>query len=315
MIAFLTAVLASGVRTGTSVLFATLGELFTERAGVLNLGVEGMMLMGAMTGFGVTWLTGNPWLGILAAMVVGGMMALLHAFVALVLRAEQVVSGLALTFLGSGLSAVLGSPLVEVRQVDRIPTWPVPFLSQIPVLGPILFDHNFLVYIGFLLIPLCWFWIYRTRQGLELRAIGENPAAADVQGIKVMRQRILYVAFGGVMAGLGGATLSLALTPTWVEGLISGQGWVAVGLVIFAGWDPIRAMFGSYLFGALRRLPIDLQNFARFRANPSLGYFTSMLPYLFTIVALLTVSIGDIGRRWGAPAALGRAYVREDRDA
>lgn len=314
MIAFLSALLSSGVRTGTAILFATIGEIHTERAGVLNLGVEGMMLMGAMTGYGVTHLTQNPWLGVLAAMATGGMLALLHGFVSLVLRADQVVSGLALTFLGSGLSAVLGAPLVEIRQVARIPTWTIPLLSDIPLLGPMFFSHNALVYLGYLLIPLSWFFIYRTRFGLELRAIGENPAAADVQGIRVLRLRLLYVMVGGVLAGLGGSTLSLALTPTWVENLTAGQGWIAVGLVIFAGWDPLRAVFGSYFFGALRRLPLDLQNFSLFRASPSLGYFTNMMPYLFTILMLLLASTGVWRRRFGAPAALGRPYVRESKE-
>lgn len=311
MMAFLANLLAAGVRSGTAILFSTLGEIWAERSGVLNLGIEGMMLMGAMTGYGVSHLTGNPWLGVLAGMLVGGLLALLHGFVVLVLRADQVVSGLALTFLGSGLSAVLGAPLVEIRQVPRLPFWTVSALADFPILGPMLFSHNALVYLGYLLIPLSWYYLYRTRAGLELRAIGENPAAADVQGIRVTRLRLLYVAYGGILAGLGGATLSLAVTPTWIDNLTAGQGWIAVGLVIFAGWDPLRAAFGAYLFGALRRLPLDLQNFALFRANPAFGYFTNMLPYLCTILMLLAVSSGRWRRRLGAPAALGQPYVRE----
>ncbi len=311
MIGFLANLLAAGVRSGTAILFSTLGEIWAERSGVLNLGIEGMMLMGAMSGYGIAHLTGNPWLGVVAGMLVGGMLALLHGFVVLVLRADQVVSGLALTFLGSGLSAVLGAPLVEVHQVPRLPFWTVTALVDIPILGPMLFSHNALVYLGYLLIPLSWYYLYRTRAGLELRAIGENPAAADVQGIRVTRLRLLYVAYGGVLAGLGGATLTLAVTPTWIENLTAGQGWIAVGLVIFAGWDPLRAAFGAYLFGALRRLPLDLQNFSFFRANPAFGYFTNMLPYLCTILMLLVVSSGRWKRRFGAPAALGQPYVRE----
>jgi ABC-type uncharacterized transport system permease subunit len=307
--------LASGIRTGTSILFATIGEIFAERAGVLNLGVEGMMLMGAMTAYGVAHLTGNPWLGLLAAALVGGGLALLHALVTVTLHADQVVSGLALTFVGTGLASVAGAPLVNVPQAPRLPNLPIPGLAELPVVGPILFDHNIIVYIGFLLIPLTWFYIYRTRPGLALRAIGEYPAAADVQGINVFALRYFYVFVGGLFAGVGGAALTLAVSPRWIEGITSGQGWIAVGLVIFAQWDPIRAAIGSYLFGAIRRLPLDLQNLGIFASNPALGYFTNMLPYLFTIVVLIIGSREAMRRRMGAPAALGQPYQREERGA
>lgn len=306
-------ILAAGVRSGTAILFATIGEIFAERAGVLNLGVEGMMLMGAMTAFGVSHTTGNPWAGLLAGMVVGGLLALLHAFVTITLRADQVVSGLALTFLGTGLSAVLGAPLVNVRQAPRLPDMRVPLLTDIPILGPIFFQHNVIVYLGFLLVPLAWFFIFRTRPGLELRAVGEYPAAADVLGVNVYRLRYLYVVVGGVLAGLAGAGLSLAVTPYWIEGMTVGQGWIAVGLVIFAGWNPVRAAFGAYLFGAIRRLPLDLQGVRFFLQNPSYTYFANMLPYLFTIIVLVIGSREALRRRVGAPAALGVPYVREER--
>lgn len=307
--------LASGIRYGTAILFASIGEVFAERAGVLNLGVEGMMLMGAMTAYGTAHATGNPWLGLLAAAGVGGLLALLHAFVTVTLRADQVVSGLALTFVGTGLSAVLGAPLVEVKQAPRLPSFPIPFLADLPILGPIFFQHNVIIYLGFLLIPLAWFYIYRTRPGLELRAIGEYPVAADVQGIDVFTLRYAYVILGGILAGIGGAALSLAISPLWIEGMTAGQGWIAVGLVIFAGWDPVKAAVGSYLFGAIRRLPLDLQNLAIFLQNPAWGYFTNMLPYLFTIIVLVIGSREAMRRRVGAPAALGLPYVREERGA
>jgi simple sugar transport system permease protein len=307
--------LASGIRYGTAILFASIGEIFAERAGVLNLGVEGMMLMGAMTAYGTAHATGNPWLGLLAAAGVGGLLALLHAVVTVTLHADQVVSGLALTFVGTGLSAVLGAPLVEVKQAPRLPSFPIPFLADLPIVGPIFFQHNVVIYLGFLLIPLAWFYIYRTRPGLELRAIGEYPAAADVQGINVFTQRYVYVILGGMLAGIGGAALSLAISPLWIEGMTAGQGWIAVGLVIFAGWDPVKAALGSYLFGAIRRLPLDLQNLALFLQNPAWGYFTNMLPYLFTIIVLVIGSREAMRRRAGAPAALGLPYVREERGA
>ena len=310
---FFVNLMAAGIRSGTAILFASVGEIFAERAGVLNLGVEGMMLMGAMTAFGTAHATGNPWLGLLVAAFMGGLLALLHAFVTVTLRADQVVSGLALTFVGTGLSAVLGAGLVEVKQAPRLPAFPIPILAEIPVLGPIFFQHNVIVYLGFLLAPLAWFYIYRTRPGLELRAIGEYPAAADVQGINVNAQRYFYVVAGGVLAGMGGAALSLAITPLWLEGMTAGQGWIAIGLVIFAGWNPLRAALGSYLFGAIRRLPLDLQILPLFLRNPTWGYFTNMLPYLFTIVVLVNGSREAMRRRIGSPAELGQAYVREER--
>lgn len=305
--------LAAGVRSGTAILLATVGEIFAERAGVLNLGVEGMMLMGAMTAFGVAHQTGNPWLGLLAAAAVGGGLALLHGLVVITLRGDQVVSGLALTFLGTGLSAVLGAPLVEVRQAPRLPTVPIPGLAELPILGPILFQHNVIVYLGFLLVPCAWFYIYRTRPGLTLRALGEHPAAADAMGVNVYAQRYFYVMLGGLLAGMSGAALTLAITPLWIEGITAGQGWIAVGLVIFAGWNPLQAAVGSYLFGAIRRLPLDLQNLAFFLQNPHYGYFMNMLPYLFTIIVLVIGSRAALRRRLGAPAALGIPYVREER--
>lgn len=312
-IAIIVNLLAAGIRSGTAILYATIGEIFAERAGVLNLGVEGMMLMGAVSAYGVAYQTANPWLGLIAAALVGGMLALIHAFLTVTLRADQVVSGLALTFLGTGMSAVLGAPLVEIRQVPRLPTVELPLLADLPIIGTIFFQHNVIVYLGFLIAPLAWFFIYRTRPGLELRAIGEYPAAADVLGIRIYRQQYLYVVLGGIFAGIGGAALTLAITPLWVEGVTAGQGWIAVGLVIFAGWNPLRAALGSYLFGAIRRLPLDMQNLAFFLRSPYLGYFLNMLPYLFTIVVLVIASREAVRRRLGTPSALGVPYVREER--
>jgi len=312
-IGFLVTLLAAGIRSGTGILFSTIGEIFAERAGVLNVGIEGMMLMGAVTAYGLSDATGNPWLGLGAAILVGGVMALLHAIMTVTLRADQVVSGLALGLLGTGMSAVIGAPLVEIRTAPRLPAFPIPFLADIPVLGPIFFDQNVIVYIGLLAAPIAWWYIYHTRPGMELRALGEYPAAADVLGINVIRQRYLYVILGGMMAGLGGAALSLAITPLWIEDMTAGQGWIALGLVIFAGWDPLRAAFGSYLFGAIRRLPLDAQNLPVFLAAPQLGYFMNMLPYLFVILLMIISARGNMRRRIGAPAALGQAYVREER--
>jgi len=315
-------ILQAGVASGTVLLFATLGEIFSERSGVLNLGVEGMMLIGAMTGFSVTIATGNPWSGVLAAMLFAGLISQIHAFIVITLQADQVVSGLALTFLGAGISVVLGEGLSKAGTVSLMPNFSIPLLSQIPALGPIFFkDQSVLVYVGYLMIPLAWYYINRTRGGLHLRAVGEYPAAADALGINVFRMRYLYVFVGGMLAGLGGAAISLAVSPgRFSELTTGGQGWIAVGLVIFAQWDPVRAAVGSYAFGALRRLILDIQGPTilfglanPFYYNPYWGFFLQMIPYAFTIIVLVVGSREAMRKRLGAPAALGTPYIRGER--
>lgn len=315
-------ILQAGVASGTVLLFATLGEIFAERSGVLNLGVEGMMLIGAMTGFSVTIATGNPCIGVLVAMLFAGLISQIHAFIVITLQADQVVSGLALTFLGAGISVVLGEGLSKAGTVSLLPNFSIPLVSQIPVLGPIFFkDQSVLVYVGYLMIPLAWYYINRTRGGLHLRAVGEYPAAADALGINVFRMRYLYVFVGGMLAGLGGATISLAVAPGWFSELTTGgQGWIAVGLVIFAQWDPVRAAVGSYAFGALRRLILDIQGPLTlfgvdnpFYYNPYWGFFLQMLPYAFTVIVLVIGSREAMRKRLGAPAALGNPYIRGER--
>ena len=315
-------ILQAGVASGTVLLFATLGEVFAERSGILNLGVEGMMLIGAMSGFSVAVATGNPWLGVLVAMLAGGLLSQVHAFITITLQADQVVSGLALTFLGTGISLVLGEGLSKAGAISLLPIYSIPLLSQIPLLGPIFFtNQSVLVYGGYLLTPLAWYYINHTRPGLHLRAVGEFPAAADALGISVYRSRYLYVFVGGLMAGLAGATISLAISPGWFSELTTaGQGWIAVGLVIFAQWDPLRAAFGSYTFGALRRLILDVQGPTTlfglanpFYYNPYWGFFLQMLPYAFTIIVLVIGSREAVRKRLGSPAALGTPYIRGER--
>jgi simple sugar transport system permease protein len=315
-------ILQAGVATGTVLLFATLGEVLAERSGVLNLGVEGMMLIGAMTGFSVTIATGNPWLGVLAAMLFAGIISQIHAFITITLQADQVVSGLALTFVGTGISLVLGEGLSKAGTVALMPNFSIPLLSAVPILGPIFFtNQSVLVYIGYLMVPLAWYFINRTRPGLHLRAVGEYPSAADALGINVYRLRYIYVFVGGMLAGLGGATISLAVSPGWFSELTTGgQGWIAVGLVIFAQWDPVRAAIGSYAFGALRRLILDIQGPLTlfgfdnpFYYNSYLGFFLQMIPYAFTVVVLVIGSREAIRKRLGAPAALGDPYIRGER--
>ena len=312
-------ILQAGVATGTVLLFATLGEIFAERAGVMNLGVEGMMLIGAMSAFSVTVSTGNPWLGVIVALISGGALSQIHAFLTVTLQSDQVVSGLSLTFLGVGISLVLGEGLSKAGTIPLLPVLTIPLLSLIPLLGPIFFtNQNILVYVGYLLVPLAWYYINRTRPGLHLRAVGEYPAAADALGINVYRLRYFYVGVGGVLAGLAGATISLAVSPGWFSELTTGgQGWIAVGLVIFAQWDPVRGMFGAYTFGALRRLILDIQGppvllgvANPFYYNPYWGFFLQMLPYAFTIVVLVIGSREAVRKRIGSPAALGVPYVR-----
>lgn len=318
----LVVILQAGVATGTVLLFATIGEILAERSGVMNLGVEGMMLIGAMSGYSVAIKTGNPWLGVLTAMLFAGLISQIHAFITITLQADQVVSGLALTFLGTGISLVLGEGLSKAGTVSLMPAFSFPVLSQIPLLGPIFFTrHSVLVYFGYLLIPLTWYYINRTRPGMHLRAVGEYPAAADALGINVFRMRYLYVFIGGMLAGLAGATISLAVSPGWFSELTTaGQGWIAVGLVIFAQWDPVRAAVGSYAFGALRRLILDIQGptvlFGAanpFYYNPYWGFFLQMLPYAFTVIVLVIGSREAMRKRIGAPAALGVPYIRGER--
>jgi len=319
-----TLVLAAGVASGTILLFAAVGEIFAERAGVLNLGVEGMMLMGAVAGFSVAASTGNPWVGVIIAMLAGAALSLIHAVVTIHLRAEQVISGLALTFLGSGLARVLGDGLSKAGAIETLPRITIPVLSQIPLLGPILFrDQSIMTYIGFVLVPVAWYWIDRTRPGLNLRAVGERPAAADAQGIDVIRVRYAYVLVGGLLAGLAGATITLAISPGWFgDQTVAGRGWIAVGLVIFAQWSPIRAAIGAYLIGAIFRFIIDLQGVKTifgfdnpFQAGRSATFFLEMLPYLFVVVVVIIGSREALRRRVGAPAALGIPYVRGERGA
>jgi simple sugar transport system permease protein len=281
-----------------------------------------MMLMGAVTAYATAAATGNPWIGLAAGMLAGGALSLLHAVMVISLRADQVVSGLSLTFLGIGLSLVLGEGLSSRTGVPTIPTFSVPVLAQVPFFGPIFFDNkSVLVYIGYLLIPATWYYIYRTRAGLHLRAIGEYPAAADSLGINVYLLRYFYVLVGGILAGLAGGSISLSITPGWFsEFTTSGYGWIAIGLVIFAQWDPVRAAVGAYLFGSLRRFTLDVQGVQEVFgiANPffydrNLQFFLEMLPYALTIVVLIIGSRAAIRKRIGAPAALGLPYVRGER--
>lgn len=314
-------ILHAGLATGTILLFAGIGEIFAERSGILNLGVEGMMLLGAMAGFSVSLSTQNVWVGLLAAILAGGVLSLAHGLVTIHFQADQVVSGLSLTFLGTGLALVFGEGLTG-KTPPLVPSFDIPVLSAIPFVGPVFFeDHSLLVYIGYLFAPLAWYYINHTRPGMHLRAVGEKPSAADTMGLNVYGLRYFYVFVGGCLAGLAGATISLAVSPGWYSDLTtSGQGWIAVGLVIFAQWDPLRAALGGYLFGALRRGILDLQGPALLFGmtnplyiNSNFSFFLKMTPYILTILALVLGSRAAMRKRLGAPAALGIPYIRGER--
>jgi len=314
----LVVIAASAISYGTPLLFAALGELLAERSGVLNLGVEGMMLIGAVSGFWAVQTVGGPgWLSLLAAVLVaavaGAATSMIHAFLTISLRASQIVSGLALTiFAGaSGLSSYIGHVANLGGKPARYEFDAINVFGQqgAPVIGPILLHQNALTYFSWALVVLILFYLYRTRPGLHLRAVGESPATADAMGVNVAAYRYIHVVLGGALAGIGGAFFSLAITPGWIDGMTSGAGWIAIALVIFAFWRPELALVGAYLFGAFSSLGFTLQ--ARQVHLPQEVF--SSLPYLMTIVVLVLVSTGWARRRLGAPAALGVPYVREER--
>ncbi|NIS81663.1 MAG: ABC transporter permease [Anaerolineales bacterium] len=307
MVEFILLALRAAIPAGTSLLYGTLGEVYAERSGVLNLGVEGMMIMGAVSAFGVAFETENIWLGVVAAGIAGGLLALVHAFASITLRVNQVVSGLALTMLGLGLSGILGKRFIGQPLLVEVVPVNIPILSDIPTLGPLLFQFDPLVYLSILLVPILWFLLYRTRWGLALRSVGEHPATADALGVNVSVVRYFAVVFGGVMAGLGGAYLSVVYAPSWIEGMTAGVGWIVIALTIFAMWDPLRALLGAYLFGGVRVLQYRLQPLG---ISPNL---LAMLPFIFTILALIASAGEAIRKRVGAPAALMQPYSREEK--
>lgn len=303
--------LGASISFGTPIVLAALGEILCERSGVLNLGVEGMMLLGACIAFlaGDAW--NNPWLALLCGIVAGASLAAVHAFLTISLRANQIVSGLALVLFGTGLARYLGKPVEGQARAVRIEAFDVPGLSHIPVIGRVVFQQDVLVYVTWALVALVAVYLMRTRSGLALRAVGESPATADAQGLSVARIRYVHVIAGGMFAGLGGAYQALARAPSWnQEATTGGIGWIALALVVFASWRPGRALVGAFIFGFAIRARFTLQA-AEITAIP--GVVLQMLPYLLTIVVLIVLSTGDGRRRAGAPAALGAPFVRDER--
>ncbi len=298
-----------GLRSATPLLLAALGEIYAERSGILNLGVEGMMAVGALSSFATALVTGNPWLGVLVGMLSGSLLAMIHGAISIGLKGNQVVSGLALTMFGLGLSSVLGRVYVgnQLPVEARFLPKPVEPLSSIPILGRVLFDQDPLFYSSLLLALVMWFLLYRTKYGIIIRSTGENPAAVDAMGISVNRVRYLSTLIGGALAGLAGAYLSVAYNPAWIENMTAGRGWIALALVIFSLWDPIRALLGSYLFGVVEASGYTLQAYGYSQ------WLLNGLPYFLTVIILTLGATESMRRRMGAPAALGRPYEREER--
>ncbi|MBP2299522.1 ABC transporter permease [Azospirillum picis] len=302
-LAILGSILAAMFAAATPLLFAALGELVVEKSGVLNLGVEGMMLVGAVCGFAVTVQTGSATTGLVVAALAGAATSSLFALLTLFLLANQVATGLALTLFGVGLSALIGQGFVGIP-LEGLPKLNIPGLTDLPVVGQALFGQDILVYLAIAAVPLVHLFLYHSRAGLVLRAVGENHTAAHALGYKVLRIRFLAVLFGGAMAGLGGAFLSMDYTPMWAENMTSGRGWIALALVVFATWKPARVMLGAWLFGGVTILQLHVQGMGV--EVPS--QLLSMLPYLATVLVLVLIS-RDVARiRLNAPASLGKLF-------
>ena len=299
----ITNVLAATVVAGTPLLLVALGELVCERSGVLNLGQEGMMLMGAVIGFIAATSTGSLSMGVLAAMLGGVLMAMLFALMAITLAANQYAAGLALTIFGIGLSSFVGAGFVG-QSIDGFDKIAIPLLSDIPVIGQVLFNQDLLVYGSLLIFALVFCFLKYSRGGLVLRAVGECPEAANANVLKVLPVRYMAVAFGGDMAGLAGAYLSLAYTPMWTENMTAGRGWIALALVVFATWKPERVLLGAYLFGAASILHLVLQGLGWNSSTELLA----MLPYVVTIIVLVLLSWNPARTRLNTPLSIGQPY-------
>jgi len=307
---FIASVLASSISVAAPLMYASVGEIISERSGVSNLGLEGIMLVGAVTGYLSALHSGSLLAGVLGAMLAGAVIGLFYALMTVTLQANQIVCGLALVTVGTGISGFLGKAAfgkIISHSFNRIA---IPGLSQIPFLGPVLFEQNLLVYALYFVVPLAWFYLFKTRPGLKLRALGENPAALDAAGVSVYLLRYLYVTVGCAIVAVGGAYITLAYTPAWIEGITAGRGWIAAALVIFAVWNPLFAAAGAILFGSVEVLGLRLQVIGI--TIPS--YFVRMLPYICTVVVLI-FSTGSFKKRKASsmPASLGKHYDREER--
>ncbi|MDR1785886.1 MAG: ABC transporter permease [Spirochaetaceae bacterium] len=310
--------LQTSVQMGTHILFAVLGGILCEKVGNLNLGIEGMMLLGAASGFFAALTLANPLAAVLAAGLAGSAGALIYAFITVTLRGNQVVTGLVLTVFGAGVSGYMGKGLTGKalpEQVARaLGPLKIPLVSRIPVLGPMIFSQNLYVYASVVLAVILWVYLTYTRKGLNARAVGENPGAADSSGISVSGYKYAHILLGGFLCGVGGSFLSLVLVPRWQENITAGAGWIAVALVIFSGWHPLKALGAAWLFGALKGVGFKFQSFnltvlgRRIVFSPQI---LDMLPYIATVLALAFTALGK--RKTQAPASLGTPYFREER--
>ncbi|WP_022953699.1 ABC transporter permease [Leucothrix mucor] len=296
-------ILLTIITAATPLLYAALGELITEKSGVLNLGVEGMILVGAVCGFSVVHYSGSATLGVIAGAGAGALLSLMFAALVLGFQASQVATGLALTIFGVGLSALIGQDMVGVAY-DGLPKLVIPYLSDIPVLGTLLFQQDILVYGSILMVFLVWWFLKYSRAGLILRAVGDSHDAAHAIGYPVIRIRLLAILFGGAMSGIAGAYLSLAYSPMWIENMSAGRGWIALALVVFATWRPGRVLLGAYLFGGISILQLHAQAIGI--AIPS--QVMSMLPYLATIVVLVVISRDQNKIKLNSPACIGKPF-------
>ncbi|SAK56305.1 ABC transporter permease [Caballeronia ptereochthonis] len=295
---------SSAVIAAIPLMYAGAGELVAEKSGVLNLGVEGMMLMGAVTGYAVTAITGNPWLGIVASVFAGLAMSLLFGFLTITMLANQVATGLSLTIFGIGFSAYVGKPYTSAAVRSSIDVMPIPGLANIPVLGPAVFSLTPLGYLAFIMFAVIGWFLYKTRAGLVLRSVGESPAVAHSVGFPVVGVRYGATLFGGAMAGIAGGYYSIVYLHVWQEQLTSGRGWIALALVVFATWRPGRLLIGALLFGAV----MALQFYAQAVGVPVPTQFLAMLPYIATIVVLVLISRNPNTIKLNAPASLGKPF-------
>jgi general nucleoside transport system permease protein len=296
-------ILTAAIKTGTPLLLVALGEMICEKSGVLNLGQEGMMLMGAVCGFIAALSTGSLLLGVLAAMLAGMLMSLLFAVISMHLRANQVATGLALTIFGTGLSAFIGAAYVG-KTVQGFQGFHIPLLSDIPFIGQLLFSHDVMIYVSWLLVLVVGWFCVKTRGGLILRAVGENPHNANAIGLPVLTVRYLAILFGGAMAGLAGSYMSLAYTPMWMENMTGGRGWIALALVVFASWKTKNLVLGAYLFGIASIMHLVLQGLGM-KISPSL---LAMLPYLATLIVMIFIGSNRMKEKLSAPMSLGQTF-------
>ena len=287
-------------------MLGTVGEVICERSGILNLGVEGVMAVGAVTAFMVTHHTGNPWLGLCVAIIAGMLVSIIHAFASISLQSNQVVSGLALTMLGLGMAGLLGKPYVGKPLAIKINAISIPFLADIPYVGSVMFNQSPFFYLAVTLAVGAWFVLEHTLIGIRIRSAGENPQATETQGVNVALVRYLAVIVGGGFSAMAGAHLSISYSKSWIEGMTAGRGWIVIALTIFALWNPLRAIVGAFLFGGIFVLQYLLQPLG---ISPN---FLAMLPYLATLMVLLVGSLRD-SRRLNAPAMLGEPYRRGER--